>query len=399
MEQCHAPYPCKEDKPCQAKTFLTCECQHRKQEVKCMASKTNPWPQRTTLKCDDECLRLQRNARLASALSIDPQTHQNDHVPYSDTTLKFYRENPKWAEKYEREYRVFASDAAEKRLRFKPMQSHQRAFLHSLAEDFGFDSESSDPEPHRHVCLFKTPRFVSAPAKTLSQCAKIRAAQAPPTSAAPALTGAGPAPKQPYNALLLSSPRFGLTIEEVDAALKRDYAAHPAVKVAQASFLPSDEVVLRASGTWTAPQALEASLPALRTAVAATARRLGLAARASLCHVDDSLNVLRREEDPDAAAVNGKKSADGWNAVLGRSAARPRPAPAPAASIANAPLRSGFVALRRDPLALKKKGEEANKKKVPEEPVDEDWEAAAEKLDDEQYGGSGSSVEKPEMSG
>ncbi|RYO78361.1 hypothetical protein DL766_006737 [Monosporascus sp. MC13-8B] len=391
MEQCHAPYPCKEDKPCQAKTFLTCECQHRKQEVKCMASKTNPWPQRTTLKCDDECLRLQRNARLASALNIDPQTHQDNHVPYSDTTLKFYRENPKWAEKYEREYRVFASDAAEKRLRFKPMQSHQRAFLHSLAEDFGFDSESSDPEPHRHVCLFKTPRFVSAPAKTLSQCAKIRAAQAPPTSAALAPTGTGPAPKQPYNALLLSSPRFGLTIEEVDAALKSDYAAHPAVKVAQASFLPSDEVVLRASGSWAAPQALEASLPALRTAVAATARRLGLAARVSLCHVDDSLNVLRREGDPDAAAaaaaaVNGKKNADGWNAVIGRSAARPRRAPAPGASIANAPLRSGFVALRREPPKLKKKGEEeeANKRKVPEEPVDEDWEAAAEKLDDEQ---------------
>lgn len=363
MEQCHAPYPCKEDKPCQARTFLTCECQHRKQEVKCMASKTNPWPQRVTLKCDDECLRLQRNARLANALNIDPQSHTDDHIPYSETTLKFYREKPKWAEIYEREYRVFASDLAEKRYRFKPMQSHQRAFLHSLAEDFGFDSESSDPEPHRHVCLFKTPRFVSAPMKTLAQCVRIRATQAQVTATESSTSGVI-APKQPYNALLLSGPRFGLTVEEIDAAFKPDYAAHPTIKI-QTSFLPSEEVVLKGSGSWT-PQALETSLSSLKTAVAATIRRLDLAKGVSLCHVDDSLNVLRREE-------NAQEKSDGWSAVIGRSAARPKPASTSAAtSSASMPLRSRFIALRREP-----------KKKVAEAPVDEDWEAAAEKLDED----------------
>ena len=363
MEQCHAPYPCKEDKPCQARTFLTCECQHRKQEVKCMASKTNPWPQRVTLKCDDECLRLQRNARLANALNIDPQSHTDDHIPYSETTLKFYREKPKWAEIYEREYRVFASDLAEKRYRFKPMQSHQRAFLHSLAEDFGFDSESSDPEPHRHVCLFKTPRFVSAPMKTLAQCVRIRATQAQLTATESSTSGVI-APKQPYNALLLSGPRFGLTVEEIDAAFKTDYAAHPTIKI-QPSFLPSEEVVLKGSGSWT-PQALETSLSSLKTAVAATIRRLDLAKGVSLCHVDDSLNVLRREE-------NAQAKSDGWSAVIGRSAARPKPASTlGAASSASMPLRSRFIALRREP-----------KKKVADAPVDEDWEAAAEKLDED----------------
>ncbi|KAI0191819.1 NF-X1 type zinc finger protein, partial [Xylaria flabelliformis] len=357
-EQCHAPYPCKEEKPCQSKIFVTCECQHRKQEVKCLATKAQPSPQRPLLKCDDECLRLQRNARLASALNIDPQTHTDDHVPYSDTTLKLYRANPQWAHIYEREFRVFAGDRTEKRLRFKPMKSNQRAFIHSLAEDFGFDSESSDPEPHRHVCLFKTPRFVSAPLKTLAQCAKIRASQ---DSSAQQSTMANDATTIPYNALLLTNPQFGLTIEELDAALKKEYAAHPTVKF-HTSFLPSEEVVIRGSGTWTS-QTLEASLTALKLTLRQTVRRLKLAENVFLCSVDDSLNVLRREESQ-------ARGEGGWSAVVGRTTARPKPIDS-LASPASAPLRSKFIALRKEP-----------KKKVEEEPVEEDWEAAAEKLDE-----------------
>ncbi|KAK6866042.1 hypothetical protein PG995_002570 [Apiospora arundinis] len=113
-DPCHAPYPCKEEKPCQAKTFITCECQHRKQEVRCMASKGNPFPDRPPLKCDDECLRLQRNAKLAAALNIDPETHKDSHVPYSDKTLELFKEGVRWAQTQEREFRVFASDAQEK---------------------------------------------------------------------------------------------------------------------------------------------------------------------------------------------------------------------------------------------------------------------------------------------
>lgn len=344
-----------------------------------MASKTNPWPQRTTLKCDDECLRLQRNARLANALNIDPQSHVDDHIPYSDTTLKFFRDSPKWAEKYEREYRVFASDPAEKRMRFKPMQSHQRAFLHSLAEDFGFDSESSDPEPHRHVCLFKTPRFVSAPMKTLAQCVRIRsAAQAQALEGQDSAGGDTALKQEPYNALLLSEPRFGLTVEDIETALKPEYAAYPTIKI-QTSFLPSEEVVLRGTGSWAAPQALESSLASLKTAIAPTVKRLNLARVVSLCHVDDALNVLRRE-------ANVPARSDGWSAVIGRSAARPRQVGAAAAwgsssssaagvaaATTSAPLRSRFV-------ALQKKKEPKPKKE--EEPVDEDWEAAAEKQEE-----------------
>lgn len=337
---------------------MTCECQHRKQEVKCSATKAQPSPNRLLLKCDDECLRLQRNARLASALNIDPQTHTDDHVPYSDMTLKLYRENPQWAHVYERELRVFAGDQAEKRLRFKPMKAHQRAFIHSLAEDFGFDSESSDPEPHRHVCLFKTPRFVSAPMKTLAQCAKIRASQDSSTQQS---TPANEATIVPYNALLLTNPQFGLTVEELDAALRKEYAAHPTLKI-HTSFLPSEEVVIKGSGTWTS-QTLEASLTALKLTLQQTVRRLKLAENVFLCSVDDSLNVLRRE----GSQVPGE---GGWSAVVSRSTARLKPAgvSVPSTSV---PLPSRFVALKKEP-----------KKKIEEEPVEDDWEAAAEKLAD-----------------
>ncbi|KXJ95910.1 hypothetical protein Micbo1qcDRAFT_192794 [Microdochium bolleyi] len=370
IEPCHAPYPCKEDRPCQAKTFVTCECQHRKQEVKCGATETNAWPSRIMLKCDDECLRMQRNARLADALNIDPSTHTDDHVPYSDTTLKLYRDSPQWAQTYEREYRVFASDAGEKRLRFKPMQSHQRAFLHSLAEDFGFDSESSDPEPHRHVCLFKTPRFVAAPPKTLSQCVRIRAATAQPdpasassSTAANVSAEATAAAKLPWNALVLTSPRFGLTIEEVDKALKPDYAAHPTVTF-QTSFLPSEEVVIRGSGPWL-PTALENALSTLKTAATPKLKRLDLIKSAGgvfLCHADSSLNIMRRED----ASGPGGRDAGGWSSVVaGKSAARPRQVVSSGPVLK--PLRSKFIALRKKP--------------VEPEPVEDDWEAAADSME------------------
>ncbi|GAW25138.1 putative nf-x1-type zinc finger protein nfxl1 protein [Rosellinia necatrix] len=235
------------------------------------------------------------------------------------------------------------------------MKAHQRAFIHSLAEDFGFDSESSDPEPHRHVCLFKTPRFVSAPLKTLAHCAKIRANQ----DSLQQSTMANDATVVPYNAVLLTHPQFGLTIEDLDAALRKEYAAHPTVTF-HTSFLPSEEVVIKGSGTWTT-QTLEASLVALKPTLQQTVRRLKLAENVFLCSVDDSLNVVRREDS--RALGEG-----GWSAVVGRSTFRPKLTDSSSSST-TVPLRSKFVALKREA-----------KKKVEEEPVEEDWEAAAERL-------------------
>ncbi|KAJ4390423.1 FKBP12-associated protein [Neurospora sp. IMI 360204] len=405
-EQCHAPYPCKEDKPCQSKTFITCPCQNRKQEVRCMATMLNPSSTReSSLKCDDECLRLQRNRKLADALKID-DTYTDDHIPYSDKTLKMFKENVNWAQIQEREFRVFASSPDEKRLRFKPMPSSQRAFLHSLAEDFGLDSESQDPEPHRHVCIFKTPRFVAAPTKTLAQCARIaKTAASLKPAAAPVV--ALPKQQQPYNALLLKEPRFGLTIEELDQALAADIKSVAKSGLTAVTFttnfLPSEEILIRAVPASTAaaianssiaptPQAIESALMTLKTAVSKTVVRLKLATGGVvLCHADDSLNVVRRE------AESGAGGAGGWNAVAGRGSWKrlgggPKTSTAEAEKAA-APLTRSFVTLRK---IMEKKPVVEVKKEA--EPVEEDWLAAVEKEEEEEQekeknGASGSDFE------
>ncbi|KAL1843748.1 hypothetical protein VTJ49DRAFT_129 [Mycothermus thermophilus] len=402
VDECHAPFPCKEDKPCQSKTFLTCPCQRRKQEVRCLASRLGPPPAREPLKCDDECLRLQRNRKLAEALNIDPNTHTDDHIPYSDTTLKLFRENMAWAQEQERELRVFAATLEEKRIRFKPMPAHQRAFIHNLAADFGFDTESMDPEPHRHVCVFKTPRFVSAPPKTLAQCLRIAQAAANLGIGASAIKH--PASKQPqpppFNALLMSNPRFGLTIDELDAALTTDLAtasrSGPAMTFTT-SFLPSEEVIIKAiPGSVTVaaiatslaptPEAIEKVLTNAKPGIAKTVSRLGLAGSVTLCHIDGPDNVITRRE---ADASSG-----GWSAVASRGSWR-KTAMNNKTGTAAAPAerRAGgaFVALRK--LGEKKAAaattttaaatttavEKAKEKEKEKEEVAEDWLAAVER--------------------
>jgi transcriptional repressor NF-X1 len=298
----------------------------------------------------------------------------DDHVPYSDTTLKFFKENATWAQTHEREFRVFAGDSQERRLRFKPMQPQQRAFLHSLAEDYGLDSESQDPEPHRHVCLFKTPRFVSAPKKTLAQCVKIRSTQAAAelvSSRAAAAVAARAS--EPFNAFLLSSPRFGLTVEEVESALAADLATYPNISFTT-SFLPSEEIVVKAStsGTWGAPtaSALETSLSTLKGAISRTVSKHSLATSVILCHADSSLNILRREGGGTRAGGPGAGAAGagGWSAVVSRAAKKSAQPGSSAEKPEEKRVASGFVGLK--------------KKKAEEEAIADDWEAAAELLED-----------------
>ena len=367
--KCHAPSSCREDKPCQNKMFITCDCQHLKQEVKCNASKTNEGNSKKSLSCDDECARLLRNQKLAQALNIDPEAHKNDHIPYSNDTLKMFREHVKWAQTQEREFRVFAADENEKRLRFKPMQSHQRAFIHALSEDFGFDSESMDPEPHRHVAVFKTPRFVMAPMKTLSECVRIRASAEAISSAAIESQKKLQASNVAYNGFLLKHPRFGITVEELQAELAPIFESTPGLAY-DISFLLSEEIVIKArpasSNTVISSSAIEASIKALKSALSASISSKRLASSVQLCTLDQSLNICRSElEDP---ALNG-----GWSQIAAKGAA-PRNAPRQNA----VGERSVYTVLGSKLRDAKKKKEELKKAKEQEEVVD-DWEEEMKK--------------------
>ncbi len=344
--------------------FITCECQHLKQEVKCNASKTSEGNTKRSLECDDECARLARNHKLALALNIDPEAHKDDHIPYSNDTLKMFRENVKWGQTQEREIRVFAADENEKRLRFKPMPPHQRAFLHSLSDDFGFDSESMDPEPYRHVAVFKTPRFVMAPMKTLAESVRIRSSAEASNPPVAEMQRKLQANNEAYNGFLLSNPRFGLTLEELRADCAVSLDSTPGLSY-DISFLPSEEIVIKArptlSSTAISASAIEATIRALKASVSASISSKRLATSIQLCALDNSLNIIRREmDDP---ANNG-----GWSQVAAKAAA-PRTAPRQMA----VGEKSVYTVLGSKLRDAKKKKEEMKKAKESEAVVD-DWE-------------------------
>jgi transcriptional repressor NF-X1 len=303
------------------------------------------------------------------ALNIDPATHADDHVPYSQETLNLYKELPvKWSQTQEREIRVFAADENEKRLRFQPMKASHRAFIHSLAQDFGLDSESMDPEPHRHVILLKTPKFVSSPLKTLGQCVKLRR-----TAESMVVAPKKKANIDPFNAFVLTSPRFALTIEEVKSAFAPHFSRTPDLSF-EISFLPSEEIVVKAVPTAAeAPteEAISGTLMTLKPLLSQTSKSHDLAKVVNLCRVDSSLNILRREEDPAASG--------GWSQVAAKSSA-----PIRVPREQSVGVKSQFTVLgnlRAKKEKAKREKEEEERKRLEAENAPDSWEDAEEEAE------------------
>ena len=176
---------------------------------------------------------------------------------------------------------------------------------------------------------------------------------------------------QSFNAFLLQDHRFGLTIDDIDRAVGAVLAAGTGLKFTT-NFLLSDEIVIEAvSCPAHTPQSAEAKLKSYKRTLAQTVSRLGLAKGVSLCHVDPSLSITRREGD---ASTTG---AGGWNAVASRGSWRKTSQPA-AAPTTMAP--RSLVALKRTD--WRKKGKE-----ILMAPVEDDWFEAAEKLEESGAGG------------
>ncbi|KAI9857808.1 MAG: FKBP12-associated protein [Trichoglossum hirsutum] len=350
--------------------MVTCECQHLKQELGCNASKTREGTSKATLKCNDECARLERNRKLALALNIDPEAHKDNHIPFSSDTLEMFQENPKWAQAQERIFRAFAVDEGEKRLRFKPMSSRQRSFIRALADDFGLDSESMDPEPHRHVAVFKTPRFVAAPMKTLTECVRIKAEPLNPANDSVRVPSSTNMDNIPFNSLLLTSPRFGLTVAELQKVFSPTFNIHTPRTAFAITFLPSEEIILKPSSPLP-----PTSLIALKPALTSLATSLTLAKSVQLCTVDTSLNVIRRE----AEANDG----EGWSRVVAKAAAPRswRPVSEPTVGVKSAYVVLGSAAGGGGAAAA---GRGKKKKMEEKAAVVEDWEEEEEKEEEKE---------------
>ena len=288
-----------------------------------------------------------------------------------------FKESTKWAQSQEREFRVFAADESEKRIRFKPMTQYQRAFVHSLAEDFGFDSESMDPEPHRHVFVFKTPRFVMAPMKTLMECLRIKNAAAETTgtlSFSEAQKKA--ASNEPFNGFLLTGPRFALTLEELRHDLQPTFDTMPTL-IFTISFLPNEEIVIKAHPAAHSnnipASSIEASLKSLKASLASIISTNQLASSLYLCTLDSSLNIQRRETD-------GAGTSGGWSQVAAKAAIGPRTAPKQQAVGG----KSSFTVLGSKLKDAKKRKEEKEKEKVEMGEVVDDWEEAVRREEEKE---------------
>ena len=290
-----------------------------------------------------------------------------------------------------------------------------------MAEDFGLDSESLDPEPHRHVVMFKTPRFHGAPMKTIRDCIRIRYKQdieraaeaqkkAAETAARKANVEGGPAARdvQQWNAFLVTHARFALTSMEVENEIAMVIAAQESELSCtnridlRPIFMPSGDVLLRGSfcrtpnGDFNAAwidtpvwrpttddlKSLTAHLKILKPSLI-RAFNISKIGNVELCRISSSsqpIDTWQEATGGDRPTIQCRESdfpaptdADGWSKVAAKAATSKKP-------VATTPVgrKSGFAILGNgEPSKNRKKKKPTPKKEV----VAEDWEAEEEKVE------------------
>ena len=336
------------------------------------------------IKCNDSC----RARRMAFALQIDPERDTSAQMGYSDATIEMYHEQSKhFTQTIEKSLRAFA-EAPQKRFAFRPMGVQLRHFIHSLAADFGLESESQDPEPHRSVVVMKGPKFMTAPKKTIAEFIRSSAKSSTFSTHTPMPT---PTPmigqlrkigKQAVNAIVLEGIRVGLLMDELERELK------PILDTSQLKFkihwTGDEEVILEpkpnSSGTSDIDLELSNIKPALRKAIKAKC----LAQDVELCLVGKDGRIASREDQKWAVVTGANKGSSSSN--------MPTWGGRPGVAIA----QNGFAALdslnvprmvalgaNRSSESLKEKErrekerKEKEKRKQEQEIVD-DWEIAAD---------------------
>jgi transcriptional repressor NF-X1 len=278
-----------------------------------------------------------------------------------------YVEDVAWSHKQEEALRMFAADSTEKRLRFKPMKKRQRQFIHSIAEDFGFDGESIDPEPHRHVLLFKTPKFVAAPMKTLAQAARIKRAAL--NVSVPIHTGSdnkANEAKHDYNGFLITHPKFALTDDELKPHIRN---AAPSTEFDIIFMTSIDSIALMPAKSWETPGQLTALLSSLQSAISLELIKSKLAGGVVLCVFDMKTpepTVLHQEGSREPTSING------WSQVAAKKAA-----PVPVAQLKAVGQKPVYTVLGSKLAEAKRKKlekEEVMKRQAEMEDVVDDWE-------------------------
>ncbi len=304
---CHGAGDCPQDAPCGAAVEVACACGRMTRRVRCNACAADPAPAHRQPDCDDECLRLQRNARLRDALRISDD-YKEEHLAYPAAVMNFFLGHRAKAAAVETELRTFASSpssssssSSSSTTVFEPMDRAGRQFVHQLAELFGLHSVSHDIEPHRYV-------VVSRPAAG-------DADGAPPT-ALPSLS-------------LAESEEIYKRLNEMKAEAKAKAAAEAAAEAAEAAEAAA------------AAQAQADALDPARKTAARRRRRAELAARPCNAILVPAAHANAFDEDSgDASGLLALVEA--WHQQHGR-----QDAPSPtAARVQHTVLPSGDVAVR-----------------------------------------------------
>lgn len=259
------------------------------------------------------------------------------------------------------------------------MSSQRRAFVHALADDFQLDSESLDPEPHRHVEVFKprTWNLSGLQWKTCAEAIKIREQEKRDAETERVTRCREQEGDKSYNAILLREVKFAVVEEEVKAAVAPIVAKEASVGSWEVVFLLSGEVVVAIrtlSSTRTAEDGekkIENVITGLREPLLRALREKGVAKDVELVRVNESQNIVRRERQ-------GESEEGGWSRVVSKGAA-------PSKMVESKGLGNGggYVVLGRKKNGVLV-GEEKGKKPVApkkEEEVLEDWWDAVEELE------------------
>lgn len=288
----------------------------------------NQHPKRAEIKCIDDCRRRQ----LAAAFNVDLEKKAAEEAinAYSDDTLEFYIDNKVWCGGVEKMMREFCEDSGKVRLAFKPMKTHFRGFIHGLAEDYGLDSESQDPEPYRSVVVMKNGSW-QMPIRGLADAVKVRRQEAALAASASSVNATASGIQQlrkatglpAVNAILLSGLRVGLLTNELEkelAGVLRQGTLRFGIR-----WYGDEEVLLEPLPSSFSTEEVEVELGSVRGAVRRHCVVNRIASSADLCYVGRD------------GKVNGKEG-QGWNVVSvgkGVRAAAAPPGPQTAGSYAN----------------------------------------------------------------
>ncbi|XP_059705376.1 transcriptional repressor NF-X1 isoform X11 [Haemorhous mexicanus] len=206
MAPCHPSSRCPTTSCC-AKVDLQCECGRRKESMICseasntyqriaaisIATKltdlqlgdsveisrliTKKEMKQARLQCDEECLAIQRNRRLAEALEIDdnsdPFKIRSSGPKYSDLLKEDARKDIKFVSDIEKEMRMLVEAVnkgkhTKKSHCYPPMNRDHRRIIHELAQVYGIESVSYDNEPKRNVVITAVKGKSICPSNTLT---------------------------------------------------------------------------------------------------------------------------------------------------------------------------------------------------------------------------------------